>query len=229
MRLPRRFKPKITRAVVSQTGAAVCERALLGVATVLTTVLLGRWGGSAELGLFAIGFPLVCVGIALQEALITAPYTVYSLDHAGRRRRRYLGSVLAHMFALAASLSAVFALAAVACWVSGWTRVAPIITVLAPVVPFVLLREFARRVSLAHMRPFHAFLINAVATAGQIAGLLTAAHFGRLSATSAMAIVGVASIFAAIPWFLLRRRDFALDRQRLVHDWRVLVRPVYGV
>src|SRR5215208_6719718 len=91
------------KLIASRTGAAIAERALLGAATLLVTVLLGRWSGPSELGLFLIFFPLLFVAIALQESLITAPYTVYSADHDDpARRRTYLGSVLNHTVILSA-------------------------------------------------------------------------------------------------------------------------------
>ena len=102
------------RTTATRTGAAIFERALLGATTFLVTILLGRWGGPDELGLFIIFFPLLFIAIALQESLITAPYTVYIANRDDPAdRRAYLGGVLNHtviLCALAAPLMAITAL-----------------------------------------------------------------------------------------------------------------------
>ena len=64
------------------TGAALADRGFIGVATLLATVLIGRWAGAEELGLFSLFFPAVILAIALEESLITAPYTYFAARHA---------------------------------------------------------------------------------------------------------------------------------------------------
>ena len=130
----------LNRATAIRTGAAIVERALLGAATFLVTIMLGRWGGPQELGLFIIFFPLLFIAIALQESMITAPYTVYLADHEhADERRRYLGSVFSHTAILSALVSALFAAGAIGMWLLGFSSFAIVAAVLAPVAPCVLL------------------------------------------------------------------------------------------
>ena len=67
--------------------------------------------GPEQLGTFSLFFPLVFIAIALQESLITAPYTVFAADHDGDARRRYLGSVLIHTLVLGGVLAVGIAIA----------------------------------------------------------------------------------------------------------------------
>ncbi|HEX6962806.1 MAG TPA: lipopolysaccharide biosynthesis protein [Lacipirellula sp.] len=190
-----------------RTGAAIVERALLGAATFLVTILLGRWGGPDELGLFIIFFPLLFIVIALQESLITAPYTVYSADHedpAGRRA--YLGSVLNHTVILSALAVLAFALAAIVLGMLGLAAYAGVAAMLAPVAPCVLLREFARRVVYAELKPHAAVAISGANSALQLA-LMGALHAtGSLNAVTAFGAMGLSSLVVAAAWLIQHRR-----------------------
>src|SRR5688500_14367911 len=126
------------------TAAAIADRGLLGVAMLVTTVLIGRWAGPEELGLFALFFPLAFAAIGLQESLITAPYTIFAADSSSAEARRsYLGSVLLHTVLLSAASCLVLVGMAVLLEARGLNAYAAAAAVLAPVVPCVLLREFA--------------------------------------------------------------------------------------
>ncbi len=198
--------PAFSRTTAIRTGAAIVERALLGAATFLVTIMLGRWGGPQELGLFIIFFPLLFIAIALQESMITAPYTVYSADHEhADQRRRYLGSVLTHSAVLSALVSALFALAAIGLWSLNHHSFALVAAVLASVTPCVLLREFARRVVYAELRPETAIAISGSVSVLQL-GMMAALHVsGRLNAATAFAAMGLSSLVVGTVWLYLNR------------------------
>jgi O-antigen/teichoic acid export membrane protein len=198
--------PRFNRSKASLAAAAIVERALLGATTFGVTILLGRWGGPDELGLFIIFFPLLFVAIAIQESLITAPYTVYSADHADRdSRRSYLGGVLANTMALIAFASLAFAVAAVALFgiekpEHGWVAAA-----LAAATPFVLLREFARRVVYAELKPEAAVMISGSVSLLQLAMMSSLHLTGRLNAATSFAAMGASSAIVAAVWFFVNR------------------------
>ncbi|RIK85378.1 MAG: hypothetical protein DCC67_03950 [Planctomycetota bacterium] len=205
--------PAFNKSTAALTAAAIADRGLLGVATLLTTVLIGRWAGPEELGLFSLFFPVAFAAIALQESLITAPYTVFAAECAGAEdRRAYLGSVLVHTGALAAALGGVFAVAALALWLAGHPAYAAAAGVLAPVAPCVLLREFARRVVYADLNPQIAVAVSGGASVLQLIAMAALHAGGRLSAVSAFVAIGASSLLVGAAWTVLSGKRITVRR-----------------
>jgi O-antigen/teichoic acid export membrane protein len=196
----------INRSTAILTCAALADRALIGVATFLATVLLGRWAGPEELGLFSLLFPAVFAAIALQESLITAPYTCYAARHAAADERRdYLGSVLAHSWILSAVTAVIAGVASIVAYGAGGRSYVTATAVLALVIPGVLLREFARRVVYADLRPSAAVWVSGGVSAVQLT-LMAALHAsGRLNAATAFAAMGLSSAVGGGMWLYLNR------------------------
>ncbi len=198
--------PGFNRAKASLAAAAITERALLGATTFAATILLGRWGGPDELGLLMIFFPLLFVAIAIQESLITAPYTVYSADHADLESRRgYLGGVLANTAGLSAVASFCFAIAAVVLFTMGRPDHGWVAAALSTATPFVLLREFARRVVYAELKPQAAVAISGGVSVLQLAMMAGLHLTGRLNAATSFAAMGASSAAVAAVWFFANR------------------------
>jgi O-antigen/teichoic acid export membrane protein len=196
----------INRSAAMVTLAALADRGFIGVATFAATVLLGRWAGPEELGLFSLFAPAVFLAIAFEESLITAPYTYFAARHAEHNERRdYLGSVLVHTGVLSAVMAAAFLLAAAAAYLGGWRDYVAAAAILAPVVPCVLLREFARRVVYAELRSDVAAWISGGVSLVQLA-LMAALHVsGRLTAVTAFAAMGVSSLMGGALWLYANR------------------------
>lgn len=207
---------KVTRPAVMLTGAAVADRALIGAATFLTYALLGRWAGPDQLGRLWIGLTLVFVAVALQESLITAPFTVFAREHTRDQRRRYLAGVLVHALLLSLAYSGLLSLVAVGCAVVGWTTIAALLGVVVLVVPCVLLREFARRVVYAEFRPSIAALLSGGVSLVQISSLAMLYWSERLSAMTALGAVGVSSALGGAVWLLFNRSGLVFHRSEVV-------------
>lgn len=199
--------PTPNRPAASLAAAAIVERALLGAATFAVTILLGRWGGPEDLGLFLIFFPLLFVAIAIQESLITAPYTVYSAKHTDRDARRgYLGGVLSNTLTLSAITATAFAVAAVILFSMGKQAPGWVAASLAVASPLVLLREFARRVVYAELKPQAAVAISGSVSLLQLAAMAGLHLSGRLNAATSFAAMGASSAIVASVWFFANRR-----------------------
>jgi O-antigen/teichoic acid export membrane protein len=171
-------------------------------------------------------FSLVCVAIALQESLITAPYTVYALDHpAGPARRRYLGGVLTHSNILGALVGLASGVAALVFFDRGDAEYAWASVALAVIVPGVLLREFARRIVYAEMKPEDAVAISGASGVAQLVLMVALGLAGRLTATTALLSMGVASLVGGGIWLYRRREAFqfrgAPIREPFVRNWTI--------
>jgi O-antigen/teichoic acid export membrane protein len=198
----------INRSAAMVTLAALADRGFIGVATFAATVLLGRWAGPEELGLFALFTPAVFVAIALEESLITAPYTFFAARQAERDERQdYLGSVLVHTGVLSAVMAVLFAVTSLVTYLAGWSGFVAAAAILAPVVPCVLLREFARRVVYAELRPTVAAWISGGVSVIQL-GLMALLHVnGRLNAVTAFAAMGISSLIGGAVWLYRNREE----------------------
>jgi len=216
----------INRSAAMLAGAALADRGFIGVATFLATVLLGRWAGPEELGLFSLFFPAVIVAIALEESLITAPYTFYGARSAPlKERRQYLGSVLAHTGILSALMGMACLFASAIALAAGWRGYVAVTAVLAPVVPCVLLREFARRVVYADLQAATAAGISGGVSVVQLI-LMAALHAsGRLNAVTAFAAMGVSSVLGGGVWLYANRSSVAFCsktvRNAFAQNWLI--------
>jgi O-antigen/teichoic acid export membrane protein len=208
------------------TSAAIAERALLGAVTFLATILLGRWAGPEELGLFAIFFPLLFVAIAFQESLIIVPYTVYASSHeGGDQRRRYLGSVLIHTGILGLILACLFLGATAWLAAKGANSFASLSLVLAAATPCVLLREFARRIVYADRKPAAAVVISGGVGALQLALMGALYASARLSAATAFGAIALSSLAGGLIWLALNWQSIqcrgAQVTQSFLQNWKL--------
>jgi len=215
--------PAINRSTAILTGSAIADRGFLGIAALLATVLLGRWAGPEELGVFALFAPIVFVAIALQESLITAPYTVYAMSCTPPERRVYLGSVLLHTAALSGIIAIALATASAVAHFAGLQPYVAVTAILAPVVPCVLLREFARRVVYVEFRPALAALISVGVGASQLLIMAALHGAGGLTAVTTFVAMGVSSVLGGVAWLLCNRHviqfQAAATRVALARNW----------
>lgn len=202
-----------------RAAMAIADRGLLGAVTFLTSIILGRWGGPGELGLFAIFFSVVFLALAVQESFTIAPYNLLAAARSdGAARRRYLGGVLIDTLLLSGILSALLLLAAAVLWAVGWSHAAAIALVLVPAAPCILVREFARRVVYADFRPQAAMVISAGVSVLQVALMGCFYAFGRLDAAASFAAMGASSFVGAVAWFYADRATIEFIRQERA-DW----------
>jgi O-antigen/teichoic acid export membrane protein len=92
--------------------------------------------------------------------------------------------------------------------------------VLAGAIPFVLLREYLRQVSLAHLRLTTVLAIDAVVSALQVGGLVVLGMFGAMTVGAVYAVMGAACAVACLDWFLARQQPLEFRRARFAADWR---------
>ena len=219
-RLPARCA-SLFGATARKSVTALADQAVLSGTNFFTTVIVGRMCGPDELGIFSLGFAFVVLTVGVQESLISAPYTIYGNRRQGRSRAQYAGSVLVHHAVL--SVVAVICLAATAGLLAagiGPPGLAPVVWVLSVMIPFILLREFGRRLAFAHLNVAKALIVDSAVAAIQIGGLIWLAAGARLSAVSAQAMAGLACAVVGIVWFALAMKHFAVRWRRVPGAWR---------
>jgi O-antigen/teichoic acid export membrane protein len=212
---------RLVRVASGTHSLALADQAVVSATNFLTTILVGRWCGADELGVYAMGFSLLISWLCVQDSLISLPYTIYR--HRPRRENaaEFAGSSLAQ-YGILSVLSILF-LAATAGALSARGVVPTLVTatwILAAVMPFALLRDFGRRFAFSHLRVAHALLIDLAVAALQLAGLVVLAWSGALSAATAFAVVGTACAAVAAVWMYLARRNFVIRLSHVVPTLR---------
>ena len=174
----------------------------------LTTVLVGRICGASELGYYAIGFSIVILILVVQESLLLTPYTVLGFNDRPRKRRQFAGSVLLQHCLLDLMVMLVLGIAGVFLWNRGYSQIAVIVATLAWTIPFILLREFARKMAFAHFRMFDVLVLDSAVAVLQLVGILAFARAGALSVAIVFGVTGLACATPSLIWLVASRRAF---------------------
>jgi O-antigen/teichoic acid export membrane protein len=189
---------------------ALADQAVVSAASFLTTVVIARWTIPNELGLYSIGVSLLVSLLSIQESLISLPYTIQQ-HRAPGTSAEHAGSSLTHSALLSALGIVVLVVTALILSASGAEPQLRAMTwTLAGVLPFALLREFARKFSLAHLYTGQALILDSAVAAIQLAGLSWLGWTGRMSSATACAALGVACASTAIVWLCFSRGRFAI-------------------
>jgi O-antigen/teichoic acid export membrane protein len=206
----------LARGATGKHALALVDQTAVSGTSFLTTVLVGRWCGAEELGVYSLAFSLAVAWGCVQEALVALPYIVYHHRQPLGTREQYAGSVLVLQWLL--SLVALAALAVAAVALSGGGAVpglGRVLWALAAVTPLTLLRDFARRFAFAHLRMAEALVLDLAVAGVQLLALVWLAWAGGLSAATAYLALGVACAGPVALWLYLTRRSFDLRGARV--------------
>lgn len=196
----------------------------------VTTVLLARVAGKGELGLFSIAFGLLLVATCFQEAFLSSPFSLFIHKRLGLDKSQYQGSVLLMFTGIAAlsfvSMGALWGVGLCGLkgnWMgsaSGWVdeNLLHVIGLLAVSTPFVLLREFARRIEIARLRVHYAFAMDAIAALLQLLFIGSLVWWDRLNAPTVYVAMAVSSAIPAIIWVLVSYGEWSVSKQGLARE-----------
>ena len=195
---------------------ALLDQLVVGGANFVTILLLGRLAGPHALGVYALVMTVFYLLLAVQEALITTPYTIFGARLSGIRHRQYSGSALCQSAGWSACVASILALiASYFGFVSNDSELARVVGVFSIVAPLWLLREFGRRYLFARMQLTKVVAMSVTGASAQLTTLCLFAYTDRLSPATALCAMGVGSGAAGIGWLWLSRRSFQLNHARL--------------
>jgi O-antigen/teichoic acid export membrane protein len=216
--------------LVSASGMGVLslfDQGIVSAVNFATMVLIGRAVGAGasaetsahELGIYQLGFSIILLAACIQNALICTPYAVF-YNRLGRdQRAAYAGSALLHQWWLSAFATAVLLLAGVVLSFGlALDGIGPMAWVLAVVMPFILLREFIRRIAFAQLQIRRVLLLDSGVAILQLSTLFVLKQTGNLTATAAFGTIGVACLASAGLVFYSMRSQFAPNRARTIPD-----------
>lgn len=196
-------------------GLALIDCLIVGGMNFLTVLLLGRFAGPEDLGIFALVMTVFYLLLAVQEALITMPYTVFGVRLKQVQRRQYSGAALIQSAAWSACVFVMVAIAA-AIILFGVKNagLAQIIGAFALVFPMWSLREFGRRYLFANMQVAKVVGMSCVGGLAQLIMISALAYTGQLSDATALAAMGIASALSGFGWLWFSRASFHFNHRR---------------
>jgi O-antigen/teichoic acid export membrane protein len=208
------------RLAASAQLLGVLDQIVVSGASFAATLLLGRTN-SAALGEYSLAISVVAMMLAAQNALVLLPFAI-RVNGGDVDARAHAGDALA-LSAVWSLLAAVLCLAvagsAAVLHASG--PVAAIALTLGLILPFVALREFARRFALARLRMDAVLMLDIGAALIQIGGLAALEGLHALSGMTAAATLGLSCAVSAIAAAFVARNDFIVSVR---HVWQAAER-----
>jgi O-antigen/teichoic acid export membrane protein len=209
------------RGIYQKGVLSLVDQAVVSGTNFLTMVFLGRTDKD-ELGVYQLGFSIVLLATCIQGALISSPYTVFGNRMDRAARAAYAGSALVHQWLLSGLLTLALAVAGV-CITLGWGSASfgVVDWILAAMLPFILVREFVRRVAFAHLRLRTVLALDVTVCILQLVGLAVLWATNSLTAATAFGVVGLACGLSGGATFFFMRSHFAPARENTLADLRM--------
>lgn len=189
---------------------ALADQVVVSGTGFLTTIFIARWSGAADLGVYAIGLSWLGTLLMFQESLVLEPYIIQlHYPHGTRAERAGASLALSVLFSVVSILALVVLAAVCVEWGASREMVA-MTCVVAMIVPFVLIRQFARRFAFARLEFGGALILDLAIALIQLSTLGWLATSGRVSALSAWGALGGAYALTVAGWLYCTRGEFAV-------------------
>ena len=195
------------RSWVVKGGWAVVDQGLFSGANFLVNILLARWLPPREYGAFAVALSIFYLLAGFHTAVLTEPMMVFGAGKYREHFRKYLGMLLYGHWAISA-------LIALGLGGAAWfflRRGSPLgeaLLGLAVASPFLLLLWLTRRACYANLRPVWAVEGSAVNLSIALMGLFLLWKVERISALTALMLLGVAAGTATLVITILYLRPY---------------------
>jgi O-antigen/teichoic acid export membrane protein len=217
------LRASLLQPTTRRSGLSLLDQIINSGTSFATSVILGRLGsraghGKEELGIYFLGLSLLLFVRGLQSELILSSYTIFFHRRRGPSLESYGGSKLVHHLVVSALFTLgllVFAIRG-----SGMTGLRETLWVLAGAAPFMLLREYLRQTSFAHLRLNAALILDASVSVLQVGGLLVLARFQLLTASTAFIVMGLSCALVCVGWLPGVGQRIRLVPGDVVSDWR---------
>ena len=200
------------------------DQAVVSATSLMMLLALARWSDISDVGYFAIAASVLAFAVAVQDSLVTRPYTIL-LVKPNNAAEECTTNAIVFSAAIAVGLSGLALLVGGLMSYYVETKAAISLTfALSVAIPAVLCREFARRHSFAHHMAWRAVAVDAAVAFMASAGIACLWLSNGLSATNAVLILGLSSIAAFAVWLALLRQSFKINLDSLVATVRESVK-----
>jgi O-antigen/teichoic acid export membrane protein len=208
------------RPLLQTSFWGLVDQTLISVTNFATLLILARTLGSSEFGSFVLAYTALLFLNGIQTALVTQPHNVLGQNRESDDYIRYTSSTALGQIALAAILSALTLVGALAAATLA-PHAAAILFALAAAICAWQLQEFVRRVLYTEGRLETAFAVDLVSYAGQVVVLLALVSFGEIDAPGALYVAGATSAVGAAvgAWKIRHSLERRADAAALRENW----------
>src|SRR5262245_2862651 len=195
--------------------AAWVDQAIVSAASFGALVMLGRATDSSQLGVYVVTISMLALVIAIQESLITRPYSIQFARLSGIPAAHAFSILVLSLLLSAATVGLLCTAALALSAIGANSNVTAVAWGLASTVPFVLMREFARRFALAHLKLPHVLAIDSAVAAFHLGLLCLLSWTAHLSALAALFSFGISCAIGGLGWLYAARREFGFRFDQL--------------
>jgi O-antigen/teichoic acid export membrane protein len=200
-----------TLARAASPTLVIADQAVISLLNFGTAALVGAVVGPHELGSFALVWIALTLLVAGSESLVVAPYTAMLASTPPDSLKAYAGGVFLHQVVVCALAALLFAIGAAGLTLAERHDGATLLAAAGLAAPAILLREFARRTSLARLEAGDGVRVDLTTAAVQALALISFALGGALSAATACLAVALGNGAAALLWWPGARRRFQVS------------------
>jgi O-antigen/teichoic acid export membrane protein len=192
------------RLSLARKGAwAVGDQGAFALSHFVLNILLARWLSIEDYGLFTVSYAVFLFVGTVHSGLLSEPLVVFAAGKYSGESGRYLRVLLwGHIVFSAVVAGALFAAGLILAAV-GYVTLFPIVAALAFATPLILLQWLARHACYARLNPRMAAAAGVVYMLLIVAGVFGLQMATMLSVSSALALLGVASLPVSM-WMLWR-------------------------
>jgi O-antigen/teichoic acid export membrane protein len=201
---------------------ALVDQAAVSIASFGTGMLLSRAfvATREQLGLYYLSVTIGILIIEIQNALVSTPLTVTLPTLTPEKLRRFIGSSLIHQGALSAAITLVLAVLAFCAPMLHIPGHRPMLIACSITAGAVALRNFARFLNFALHRPHIAAITDWLVTLFQLSGIILLQMSHHLTAWSAVAVIGLASLIGGALALMLSRQFIQTQLAKAWPDFR---------
>ena len=203
---------------------ALVAQGILSITRLLTSMTVGgKFSAEAklsseaneQLGYYIIGFSTLMMVIALFEAFITTPLTVFNQQYTADQKPKFSGRMLTAGLLLIGVIVCVSGLLIVVQFQTAYLNpgLAVALIAAAMMTPFQLLREFSRRWLLANLRAKESAVLEIAFAVLFFAGVCFLLLTDSVSAVWMFATLAIVNAIGVAGWWLVFRNQFDLTSQ----------------
>src|SRR3954452_4733823 len=215
--LLRRVREVMASPLITRSGLAVFDQGVVSGTSFATSVVLARCVSREELGVYYLALSVFYFVRGIQEQLVSAPYMIYCGRKSGEELREYAGSTLMHQCVLMLATALLLIAGLLSGIAPSGAAGAPGLLVVAA--PLLLIREFARQMSFAHLHLARATALDIATSIFQLVALLILVSIGRLTVPATLATIAVASGLATVGWLATSRQAMIGHARAALRDW----------
>lgn len=158
-----------TKRGSNSRAVVLLDQAVVSATNFLTTIIIGNACGADQLGIYAVGFSVVLLAMAVESSLLSTPFTVLAQSDEDETPWSRMGASLANLFLITGSILVV----QLAVWMIARlylpTQYDQIFQVVLIATPCFAARNFARKALLATFNARWLLILDCVACSSQLA------------------------------------------------------------